>query len=447
MRPCFRSTVVANSASARRLSVPAALLQRGRVVRAHGQASRGLLSLPMDRDLEEPLPGFDRIADALSDFTAGKFLVVLDDEDRENEGDLIIAADKATTEAMAFMVEYTSGVVCIGMEGKDLDRLRLPLMVQSAENEDTMHTAFTVTVDLRHGISTGISASDRAKTIRKLADPSAKPDELRRPGHIFPLRARHGGVLIRPGHTEASVDLARLAGCFPAGALCEIVNKGDGSMARTPYLMQFAKEHGLRCIAIADLIRYRLRHEQLVTHTSSATLDTRHGQLHVHTFKSNLDGAEHLALVSGNVSGGERVLVQVKQESRIAELLGCGPSASSTVPADIMLQRMASAGQGVLIYMQHKAADSLCLVDEVSRLTGSTTSGASCSDMDLCDYAMAAQILAALNVQSVVVPTDSKAQLLALKSCGVDIKGMYGVEDHQRELLGLNGRGHLQPSH
>ena len=265
-------------------------------------APSGMLNLPIDRDLEDPLPGFDSIADALVDLQAGKFLVVLDDEDRENEGDLIIAADKMTTEAMAYLVEYSSGVVCVGMEGADLDRLRLPLMVSSAENEESMYTAFTITVDLREGISTGISAADRTKTVQHMANPKATAGEFRRPGHIFPLRCRPGGVLVRPGHTEAAVDLSRLAGSSPVGVLCEIVNKADGSMARAPQLLQMAKEHKLRCITIADLIRYRLRHEQLVKHTSSASLTTRHGPLTVHTFTSAIDGIEHVAFVAGNVA-------------------------------------------------------------------------------------------------------------------------------------------------
>ncbi len=240
------------------------------MVLARGQANSSL-SLPIDLDLEQPLPGFDSIESALADLADGKLVVVLDDEDRENEGDLIMNADKVTTETMAFLVEYTSGVVCISMEGQDLDRLRLPLMVSSAENEESMYTAFAITVDLREDITTGISASDRAKTIRHLANPAAVSGDFRRPGHIFPLRYRPGGVLVRPGHTEAALDLARLSGSFPAGVLCEVVNKEDGSMSRTPELLAFAKQHNLKCITIADLIRYRLRHDQLVQESGQPT--------------------------------------------------------------------------------------------------------------------------------------------------------------------------------
>eukprot|EP00775_Hariotina_reticulata_P009154 gene9154-9322_t len=227
---------------------------RGMKVIVAGSSKQSMYTVLPER-LDEPTPGFDSIASALEDLAAGKFVVVLDDEDRENEGDLIINADKVTTEAMAFMVEHTSGVICISMEGRDLDRLKLPLMVQSAENDESMYTAFTITLDLRVGTTTGISAADRAATLRAMADPERNPDDFRRPGHIFPLRYRQGGVIVRPGHTEAAVDLARASGSYPAGVLCEIVDRSDGSMARTPKLMQFAKQHGLKIVTIADLIR------------------------------------------------------------------------------------------------------------------------------------------------------------------------------------------------
>ncbi|CAL8468929.1 g8470 [Coccomyxa elongata] len=204
---------------------------------------------------------FDSIESALQALSQGHMVVVLDDEKRENEGDLIMAADKVTPADVEFLRKHTSGYICVGMEGDVLDRLQLPLMVSSAENDEAMYTAFTVTVDAREGISTGISAEDRARTLRLLADPAASPADFRRPGHINPLRSRPGGVLTRPGHTEAAVDMCRLAGCQPAGALCEIVNPEDGSMARTPQLLEFAARHGLRCVTIADLVRYRLQHD------------------------------------------------------------------------------------------------------------------------------------------------------------------------------------------
>lgn len=212
------------------------------------------------RSLKTPLPGFDSIDTALQDFADGKFVIVLDNEDRENEGDLIMAADKVTPERIAFMVNYTSGLICVPMPKARLDELELPLMVESQENEEAMKTAFTITVDARHGVSTGISAEDRALTIKLLADPSSAATDFSKPGHILPLVAREEGVLLRPGHTEAAVDMARLAGCQPAGVLCEIVNK-DGTMARKAELQRFAKDHDLSIITIADLVRYRIHHE------------------------------------------------------------------------------------------------------------------------------------------------------------------------------------------
>ena len=290
-----------------------------------------------------------------------------------------------------------------------------------------MYTAFTITVDARDGITTGISAADRATTLLKMSDPSARPEHFRRPGHIFPLRCRPGGVLVRPGHTEASVDLARLAGCFPAGALCEIVSRADGSMARTPELLRFAKQHGIMCITIADLMRYRLKHEQLVELTGSAVLDTpRYGRLHLHTFRSALDGAEHVAVVSGDVAGkSSPVLVHVQRESRVTDLLGCASSSGGS--AEGMLQRISAPGQGgVLIYMQHKQAGSEAggLAEEIRQLqAASATSSSAEASLDLRDYGLAAQMLSALKVQSAVLASTEETQLLALKSCGVRVMG------------------------
>lgn len=312
---------------------------------AHGSASDSPIPRHLDRDLETPLPGFSRIDKALEDIAQGKFLLVLDDESRENEGDLIIAASKVTTESMAYLVEYSSGVVCVAMEGKDLDRLKLPLMVRSEENEDTMYTAFAITCDLRDGITTGISASDRAKTIVRMANPDAKPAEFRRPGHIFPLRYRAGGVLVRPGHTEAAVDLSRLAGLPPVGVLCEVVNKADGSMARTPDLLKMSEEHGVKCITIADLVNYRLRHDVLVELTGTTLMHTKHGDMQVHTFKSTVDGTEHMAIIAGDVNGKAGVLTHLHPGSSIPDALrpaGC-PSLEEAV------QQIASKGTGVVL--------------------------------------------------------------------------------------------------
>ena len=254
---------------------------------------------------------FTRIEQAIAAIARGELVVVVDDADRENEGDLIMAAEKCTPEAMGFMIRHTSGVICMPVEGTRLDELHLPLMV--ADNTESQRTAFTVSVDARHGTTTGISAPDRATTVKALLDPRTRAEDLARPGHIFPLRYREGGVLKRAGHTEAAVDLARLAGCYPAGVLAEVVND-DGTMARLPALQAFAAEHGLQIISIADLIRYRRLREKLVRRISEARIPTRHGEFTAYVYESILDGAEHLAFVRGEVAGAPDVLVRVHSE-------------------------------------------------------------------------------------------------------------------------------------
>lgn len=358
---------------------------------------------------------------------AGELVVVLDDEDRENEGDLIAAADKITPAATAFLVQHTSGVVCVGMEGADLDRLRIPLMVGSAENEEAMYTAFTVTVDLRHGTSTGISASDRAATLRALADPEANPEDFKRPGHIFPLRSRPGGVLQRPGHTEASVDLCRLAGCRPAGVLCEIVNP-DGSMARTPELLEFAKQHNLRVITIADLVRYRLKHDKLVECTAVAPLPTRYGAFTAHAYRSLLDGTEHVALVAGRVHHGEGVLARVHSESMLGDLFGASRCDSGS-QLDAALERIAAHGTGVLVYLRGQQGRGLGLAEELQ--AHALAEAEACGNpavledaafpVDARDYGVAAHILRDLGVSSVALMTNNPAKSNCLKAHGIKV--------------------------
>ncbi|KAI8470522.1 MAG: bifunctional GTP cyclohydrolase [Monoraphidium minutum] len=416
--------------------------------------------------MDAPSSGFDSIASALEDLAAGKFVVVLDDEDRENEGDLIIAGDKVTTEAMAFMVEYTSGVICIAMPGADLDRLRLPLMVDSRENNESMYTAFTVTVDLKDGTSTGISAADRAATIRAMADPAAAAADFRRPGHIFPLRYRDGGVLVRPGHTEAAVDLSRLAGSYPAGVLCEIVDKADGSMQRTPQLLAFSKAHGLKCITIADLIRYRLRHEQLLECVATAPLSTRHGEFTAHVFRSAVDGAEHAALVCGGGGGGgaaagqqqRGVLTAVHAQSALVDVFGslhCGREGF----LDQSLAALAAEGAGVLLYIHahqeqsggggaagggdgmaaellaHAAAQRECAVDG-----GGGGGGGEGALGDLRDDAVAAQMLRHLGVPRVRLLGGGEADAARLRAFGLDTAAAGGGGGGGS---GVNGAGPL----
>lgn len=354
-------------------------------------------------------------------------MVVLDDEDRENEGDLILAADMVTPESMAFLVKHTSGVVCIGMEGKDLDRLQIPLMVPPKDNEEFMSTAFTVTVDLRKGTSTGISAADRSATIRALADPSSKPADFKRPGHIFPLRYRPGGVLTRPGHTEASVDLARLANRYPAGVLCEIVNP-DGSMARTPQLLEFAAEHGLKCITIADLVRYRLKHEIMIERLVTRQLPTRYGNFTAHIYRSLLDGNEHMALVAGT-PGTTGALARVHSESMLGDVFG-SERCDSGSQLDEALSQIAKEGCGILVYLRGQQGRGLGLADELRAYTASEDEGCLVGAeegegnslsyaIDGRDYGVAAHILKDLGMTAVRLLTNNPKKVNCLNAHGI----------------------------
>ena len=296
----------------------------------------------------------DSVERAVADIAAGKAVVVIDDEDRENEGDLIFAAEKATPELVAFMVRYTSGYLCVPLDGAICDRLGLLPMY--AVNQDKHGTAYTVTVDAKDGVGTGISASDRATTMRLLADPTSVADDFTRPGHVVPLRAKDGGVLRRPGHTEAAVDLARLAGLQPAGAICEIVSqKDEGAMAQTDELRVFADEHGLALISIADLIEWRRKHEKHIERIAEARIPTRHGEFRAVGYTSIYDDVEHVALVRGDIAGphgdGHDVLVRVHSECLTGDVFGsrrcdCGPQ------LDAALAMVAREGRGVVLYMR-----------------------------------------------------------------------------------------------
>lgn len=293
---------------------------------------------------------FAAIEEALEDIRAGRMVVVVDDEDRENEGDLTLAAEAATPEAIAFMAAHGRGLICVAMEGETLDRLHIPLMV--GENTSPFETAFCVSVEAREGTTTGISAQDRARTVQALVHPNAKPSDFVKPGHMFPLRARKGGVLTRTGQTEASVDLARLAGLHPSGVICEIM-KDDGTMARVPDLIPFCQRHGLKLVTVADLVAYRLRRDPLLRPLPLTCVRTNWGPVTVHSYESALDGAVHLAFVFGTLEGPEPPLVRVHVERLPDDLLGFAPDAST--PFHAAMDALAREGRGVLVYLRRDA--------------------------------------------------------------------------------------------
>jgi 3,4-dihydroxy 2-butanone 4-phosphate synthase/GTP cyclohydrolase II len=379
--------------------------------------------------------GFDTIERAVADIAAGKAVVVVDDEDRENEGDLIFAAEKATAELMAFMVRHTSGYVCIALTEHDCDRLDLPPMHHT--NQDKRGTAYAVTVDAAEGISTGISATDRARTTRLLAASDSTPASFRRPGHVVPLRAREGGVLRRTGHTEAAVDLARMAGLRPAGALCEVVSQTDvGGMARLAELEEFVAEHDLALISIAQLVQHRRRTESQVERVAEATIPTAHGPFRAVGYRSSFDGHEHVALVLGDVANGEPVLVRVHSECLTGDVFGsrrcdCGPQ------LDAALAAVAAQGRGVVLYMRGHEGRGIGLLHKLQAYQlqdqGRDTVDAN-TDLglpaDARDYGTGAQILVELGVREMRLLTNNPTKRAGLEGYGLFIVGRVALPVH-----------------
>jgi 3,4-dihydroxy 2-butanone 4-phosphate synthase/GTP cyclohydrolase II len=363
---------------------------------------------------------------AVADIKAGRAVIVVDDEDRENEGDLIFAAEKATPELLAFMVRYTSGYICVPLTETDCDRLDLPPMFHT--NQDVRGTAYTVAVDAKDGITTGISAADRAHTIRTLADESSRASDFNRPGHVVPLRAKEGGVLRRPGHTEAAVDLARMAGLRPAGVLCEIVSqKDEGDMARRDELEVFAAEHELAIISIADLIDYRRRKEVQVVRVAEARIPTAAGTFRAVGYDSKLDGIEHIALVYGEIGDGENVLVRVHSECLTGDVFGslrcdCGPQ------LDAALEAVAAEGRGIVLYMRGHEGRGIGLMHKLQAYQlqddGHDTVDANLAlgvPADARDYGQGAQILVDLGVKSMRLLTNNPAKRVGLDGYGLAI--------------------------
>jgi len=370
----------------------------------------------------------DSIEQAIADIKSGKAVIVVDDEDRENEGDLIFAAELATPELVSFMVRYTSGYICVPIMEGDADRLDLPPMYRV--NQDRRGTAYTVTVDAREGVSTGISATDRALTMRLLANPDAGPEDFSRPGHVVPLRAKTGGVLRRPGHTEAAVDLAVLAGLQPAGVLCEMVSEKDpAGMARGDELRAFADEHGLALISIADLIAYRRRFDKLVERVASARVPLRYGEFTAVGYRAAYDEREHVAFVFGDVGDGEDVLVRVHSECLTGDVFGslrcdCGPQ------LDAALATVAREGRGVVLYIRGHEGRGIGLLHKLQAYqlqdAGADTLDANLQlglPADARDYGTGAQILYDLGVRTMRLLTNNPAKRAGLEGYGLRVVG------------------------
>jgi len=366
--------------------------------------------------------GFDSVEAAIEDIRQGSMVIVIDDEDRENEGDLTIAASRVTPEAINFMARYGRGLICLAMTGPQLDELHIPMMV--GENTSKFGTAFTVSIEARHGVTTGISAADRATTILTAVNPKSTAADLARPGHIFPLRAVSGGVLMRAGQTEASVDLARLAGLYPAGVICEVLNE-DGTMARVPQLKEVAREHGIKLVTVADIIAYRLRTETFVTQVADAAFPTEFGDFRIVIFENILDQEHHIALVKGKIDSNAPVLVRVHSQSTMADVFYSLRSGGRN-ELRAALKMINEAGNGVLVYLRQEEKGRN-LVDEI-RSYAIQDAGTSLLEpdsfapgFDLRLYGIGAQILRALGAGKIRLLTNHPKKIVGLHGYGITV--------------------------
>jgi 3,4-dihydroxy 2-butanone 4-phosphate synthase/GTP cyclohydrolase II len=366
---------------------------------------------------------FNSVEEAVEEIRQGRMVIVVDDEDRENEGDLTAAAARVTSETINFMAKYGRGLICLAMTGERLDQLQIPMMV--GENTSKFGTAFTVSIEARHGVTTGISAADRAKTILTAIDPKTIPADLARPGHVFPLRARPGGVLVRAGQTEASVDLARMAGLYPAGVICEVMNE-DGTMARVPELTKVARQHGLKIVTVADIIAYRLKNETFVKRVAEAAFPTEFGDFNLIAFENLLDQENHIALVKGKIDSETPVMVRVHSQSTMADVFHSLRSGGRNELA-AALKTIQDAGKGVLVYLRQEEKGKR-LVDEIKSYAIEETGANPIEDhtssdagTDLRIYGIGAQILRALGVKRIRLLTNHPKKIIGLHGYGITV--------------------------
>jgi 3,4-dihydroxy 2-butanone 4-phosphate synthase/GTP cyclohydrolase II len=382
---------------------------------------------------------FATIAEAIEDFRAGHMIIIVDDEDRENEGDLACAAEKVTPEIINFMARFGRGLICLPLTEDRLDELQIPLQVSDAENTASRGTAFCVSIEARRGVTTGISAADRATTIQVAVDPRSRPGDLARPGHIFPLRARKGGVLVRPGQTEASVDLARIAGLTPAAVICEVMND-DGTMARLPQLREFALEHGIKIISVADIVSYRMANELLIHCADEARVPTVYGEFRARAYTNDINSDVHLALVMGDITPDESMLVRVHAQCVLGDVFG-----SLRDDTGWQLQRsleiIAQEGRGVLLYLKQEGRNvglvnqlrAYRLLDEEDKAEAEAGAAFARPKMDPRDYGIGAQILHDLGVRKMRLLTNHPVRRAALEGFDLEITDRVPLEMEPNE--------------